>query len=383
MRRRKLFISLLAAVIVVLNTVSLGWAAADDMKHNISILAIYIYFALYVLIIAARSINQNSVESHAESVIHLTTLTTIACLLLGGTAILPISPPPVIEATGDDYVLLPVWYTMVGIYYVICIIAFTTPQGPPLHYSPGDIYSEKTVQSITNTDQENVCGITSTLLFFRVCILFLTVAGASPWGILLFSYTTKVVWLGNVATSLDIGDLPIVPGNMRATYNYTRMKKAMHQIKLRIWSWSPRPGSGWGLAYRLLRLNILPFTAELILAAVSAVLFYAPALFLQRLVEYLEVDPDRNDPGWGWVYVIGLFLSNVISFLGVFRLLPPWFHLIIWVSYWAIVVSIDNHYSGSVKNPAQYCSLCENTGSQRRRIFCFFIIFYQQRPCIF
>lgn len=138
---------------------------------------------------------------------------------------------------------------------------------------------------------------------------------ASPWDTLLFSYTTKVVWLGNIAASLDIGDLPIVPANMRATYNYARMKKTVREVKLRIFSWTPKPGSGWLLAYRLLRLNSFAFTAELVLASVSAVLFYAPPLFLQKLVAFLEVDPTRENKGWGWVYVIGIFASNALSFL--------------------------------------------------------------------
>lgn len=102
---------------------------------------------------------------------------------------------------------------------------------------------------------------------------------------------------------------------MRATFNYAAMKRAMREIKLRIWSWSPKQGSGWGLAYRLFRLNIQVFAAEFLLAAVSAVLFYSPAIFLQRLVAYLEVDSERTNPGWGWVYVIGLFMANALTYL--------------------------------------------------------------------
>jgi len=121
--------------------------------------------------------------------------------------------------------------------------------------------------------------------------------------------------LGNIATSLEIGDLPIVPADMRATFNYSIMKKAMREVKLRFRTWRPRPGSGWELGYRLLRVNWLVFTAELVLAAISAVLFYAPAFFLRNLVAYLEVDKYREDRGWGWVYVIGLFFANALSFI--------------------------------------------------------------------
>ncbi|TFK38174.1 multidrug resistance-associated ABC transporter [Crucibulum laeve] len=299
MRWRKFFISSLLAVVVILSTVALGWSTTNDERQETAVFALHVVFSLYLLVIAARSVVQEEVESHSQSIIHLTTLLTVVTTLLGSAAILPDAPPPVAQSLEDDAVLKGIWYAMFGLYTVTCILAYSTPQGPPLHYPPAGIYSEKTVQSITNSDQENVCGL----------------VGASPWDVLLFSYTTKVVWLGNIAVSLEIGDLPIVPGNMRATYNYTRMKKALRDIKLRIFSWSPRPGSGWGLAYKIVRLNIVALTAEMLLAAASAMLFYVPAIFLQMLVAYLEVDKNRENQGWGWVYVIGLFVSNVVTFL--------------------------------------------------------------------
>ncbi len=61
-------------------------------------------------------------------------------------------------------------------------------------------------------------------------------------------------------------------------------------------------------------VNILPFTALFVLAAISALLFYTPAVFLQRLVKYLEEDGKREDMSWGWVWVVGLFVSNAITF---------------------------------------------------------------------
>jgi hypothetical protein len=48
---------------------------------------------------------------------------------------------------------------------------------------------------------------------------------------------------------------------------------------------------------------------------VSATLFYTPAYFLRCLVEYLEANPGREEKGWGWVYVIGLFVTTATTFL--------------------------------------------------------------------
>ena len=102
---------------------------------------------------------------------------------------------------------------------------------------------------------------------------------------------------------------------MRATYNYTRMKKALREIKLKIFSWSPEPGTGWHLIWCMIRLNYVVLLVVLGLAAISAVLFYTPAFFLRKLVQYLEVDRNRENKGWGWVYVLGLFVTNVLVFL--------------------------------------------------------------------
>ena len=113
---------------------------------------------------------------------------------------------------------------------------------------------------------------------------------------------------------MEIGDLPIVPASLRATVNYFKMRRAMQEIKP-IGRWSPQPGSGWTLGYRLFRVNIVLTLVLIALAAWAACLFYTPAIFLNLFVAYLEKDDARRDTRWGWVYVFGLFFSNAIVFL--------------------------------------------------------------------
>jgi hypothetical protein len=183
--------------------------------------------------------------------------------------------------------------------YLIALMLFAEIINSSSSFPPERIYSDKTAANITNADAENVCGV----------------VGASVWDTLLFSYTTKVVMLGNIAESLDIGDLPIVPANMRAPYIYTVMKSALKTVHLR--ASFAKPGSGFELGYRLVKVNLGLMTYQITLAAVAACLFYAPAFFLRRLVQYLENDPTRSDRGWGWVYCAGLFFSNAISFISM------------------------------------------------------------------
>lgn len=128
---------------------------------------------------------------------------------------------------------------------------------------------------------------------------------------LLFSYTTKVVMLGNTAESLDIGDLPIVPGFVRAPYLFRVIRSTLSTIRLRRFMfWDIRPGSGWELAFRLAYLNRAIFAAQMALAATGAVLYYVPPLFLQKLVRYLETDPERHDRSWGWLYSFCMFATT-------------------------------------------------------------------------
>ena len=298
MRLRKILLTFILAAIVSLQTVSLSISAVEGVPAHIILYTLHLAFSLYLLVTSAISIkHQYSVHEHL--ILHLSALTCLAFVLLGTLAILPTSPPPrpIGTAIPDPVVPKGLFYATAVLYTIAVFIASRTPCGPPLHYPPSQIYSEKVVEQITSKYEDNVCGVT----------------GASVWDTLLFSYTTKVVMLGYTSESLEIGDLPIVPAGMRATLIYSTMRTAMRKFKLQIGRWTPKPGSGWELGYRLLRNNTGVLTLVISLAAVSAVFFYAPALFLQRVVAYLEVDPERKDRGWGWVYCAGLFFSNAVT----------------------------------------------------------------------
>lgn len=92
---------------------------------------------------------------------------------------------------------------------------------------------------------------------------------------------------------LDEGDLPFLPGDLRSSNVFL-------QIKVQ-----PESRS---LAMRLLAANAWNLTVSSTLAAVIAGLYYAPALFLNLLVKYLEKEPeDRPPQAVGFAYAFGLF----------------------------------------------------------------------------
>ncbi|ESK87928.1 atp-binding cassette transporter [Moniliophthora roreri MCA 2997] len=300
-RRRKAALCALATGILILQAVRLG-LTIEDGQTNQKVLAtnvLYLYYSLFLLVVSVRSLKHSTVESHTESILHITALTTLPSLLLGTFTILPNTPPFSELDLRVSFLTDRLWYATIALYILSCIIAFTTRLGPPLHFPPSAMYLPKTVEAITNQDKENVTGT----------------AGASPWEYLLFSYSTKVVMLGNDAESLEIGDLPIVPNEMRSVMNFKLMRKTLKDFKLRIFSWSAKTGSGWSVAYQLCRLNIRALVMQFWITVCSALMFYSPPFFLQLLVKYLENDPERRDRGWGWVYVFGIIMTNLITYL--------------------------------------------------------------------
>lgn len=298
MRLRKLLLTFLLVVVLAIETICLAWSAVEGDRSGVALYCIRVAFALYLVLISAFAV-KHEYGAHWRSVVHLSSLTFMAGLLLGTLAILPSNPLPISATSIEPTPAVPfdLFYVVAGLYIAACLLVATVPRGPPLHFPSDRIYSDKTLMAVTSKYADNVCGSVS----------------ASVWDTLLFSYTTKVVMLGNTAESLEIGDLPIVPADMRATHIFATMRTAMRKWDLKIRSWRPKPGSGWALSYRIVRVNTWTLVMLISLASTAAVLFYAPAYFLQRVVAYLEADPNRTDRGWGWVFSAGLFFSNAVS----------------------------------------------------------------------
>ncbi|VDB91250.1 unnamed protein product [Peniophora sp. CBMAI 1063] len=299
-RVRQFVLTLVLAAIVGLQTASLALSAGLALRSAIIIYALHTFLALYSLALSLVSIRQNEQRAHTVVTAHLAMVNSIAFLALFVVAILPDttlhaqiyslymqeSPPRVLDILRTVDVVL---------YLVAAVLTMTMPLGPELHYPVERIYSEKTVASITNQDHNNVSGST----------------GASIWDLLFFSYTTKVVYLGNTAESLDIGDLPVVPGNMRATEIFLKMRATLRTVKLdRFLFWKFQAGDGIELIYQLLVRNKVALTVQMFLASLGALLYYAPPFFLNQLVRYLEQDPERTDRRWGVLFAVGLFAST-------------------------------------------------------------------------
>lgn len=294
----KVLVTIILAAALAIQTASLAWSAVETSRPDIIVYSLQVIFALYLVVLSSLSVRQEY-AAHWRSLLHLGTLTCLAGSLLGIIFLIPSTPLPVALSSSEPTTVVPqgLEAAVIVLYITACVILINIPRSPPLHYPSERIYSEKTLMQVTSKYEDNVCGSVS----------------ASIWNALMFSFTTKVVMLGNTSESLEIGDLPITPADMRATYVFATMRAGIRKWKLRIGSWRPTPGSGFEIGYSMVRVNSGALFLVVILASVSAVLFYAPAFFLRKVVAYLEADPDRTDRSWGWTWCIALVLSNVVS----------------------------------------------------------------------
>lgn len=174
----------------------------------------------------------------------------------------------------------------------------------------------------------------------------------------------QVVMLGYATESLEIGDLPIVSFDMRATHLFQRMRNAMKNTKPVVLGWKPKPGSGWQVGIRLFKSNTFIILIQTWLAAFTAVMFYAPPFFLRRLVAYLETDPLRLHRGWGVVFALGLFVSGVILTLGGSLVLAIicFEHLTLSCSIWSTLVHQYHDSPGQVARTAQFHLVFQDVG---------------------
>ncbi|EIW76959.1 multidrug resistance-associated ABC transporter [Coniophora puteana RWD-64-598 SS2] len=327
MRLWKVSITANLVVILALETISLGWAAAalsgspshgdGDASAGTGLLLVYLFrilYALYTVTLAAGAVPLTTVRLHRNRVIHLAVLTALAFALQFAISILPISA--LAPAGSSAGALKALWHATLVLYALSAVLSWTIPTGPPLRFPPERVYAPATNAKASNRSTDNVSGST----------------GASVLDFILFGYTTRLVRLVQTAESLEIADLPILPANMRATFQFHKMRELLRVSPIGTWGKGKGDGKdggeketrpGWGLAWRVLRVNGVAFVAEMVMVALAAPLWFASPFFLQKLIAYLERDLERLHTRWGWVYAVG----QLVSLLMVHMLAAQFFSL--------------------------------------------------------
>ncbi|KAL5480838.1 hypothetical protein ACEPAI_9778 [Sanghuangporus weigelae] len=281
----------LLVIMVALGLLQVGYLVrmilADGWGRDALSYVLQTTFTLYALVLSIFAVRNPASSWHGRLTVHLSALSTLGLFALSALMVLPSDAVADMRQRIFRYNSLVLWA-------LAFFISVRMKRGPALHFPLERIYLNKLRPRTSTSDSgtQSVCDM----------------IGASLWETLFFSYTTKVVKLGYSSEALAITDLPILPGEMRASTIFARMKAACRKYRLR----HARPGSGWQLAYQLLRANEKGFALFVSGVLVISVLFYGPMLFMQKLVAYLESDLEERDPTWGWVYGVGLFMSSIV-----------------------------------------------------------------------
>jgi hypothetical protein len=234
-------------------------------------------------------------------------------------------------------------------------VAVSIPRGPALHFPLAKLYAPKVADSAFAAEQTlgrraNVSGESEGNIVSQLMFGYATngahvlphlyceghVLAVTRMTDLREPSTLAVVTLAGSSETLDVQDLPIVPSRLRAMPLFQRFRREYGSTQK---SRSRKRGSGWTVLYKVFRANLALFitrassnsscfsllqaligfecarSSEALLASITAVLYYGPALFIQRFVAYLEQDPTRKEPRWGWIYAFGLFAVSAVNLI--------------------------------------------------------------------
>ncbi|KAK8849677.1 hypothetical protein IAR55_005012 [Kwoniella newhampshirensis] len=298
----------LACNVVLLVFAIISRFADSDDKHTAILLpSLLLPAQLVTLLLGIWHLGQNEVSSHWATTIHNAANIFIQFIVLSFIALLPSTPlpssPVSVLALSTSYSRSPVEILKIVLpfLYLPPLFAILSIQrGPPLYLPLDVIYPRKildavpTDSSALDPTKPNVSSEVQTTV--------------PEW--LLFSYATNVIKKGYVSDSMDVWDLPILPESLRALPQYQNMKKIYGRPKGRLGRME-----GFNLLLKLAKVNSGLLCAQTILAAITAVGYYIPHYLLNLFIHFLENDPTRSEPAWGWLLCFGLFTSNAVMFI--------------------------------------------------------------------
>lgn len=166
---RKLLLLLVLSALVIVQTIALGWTiVADENTRELVSTVLLTAFSLYTLVLSTIALGHSEIYWHGRFTVHLAALSTSALVFLVTITILP--SKAVWELPQQV-----TWYTSLALWLLAFWLSARMKRGPTLHFPSERIYSEKILAGTTTFAEDNVCGIVD----------------ASPWEVVMFSYTTK------------------------------------------------------------------------------------------------------------------------------------------------------------------------------------------------
>lgn len=262
---------------------------------------------LATLLMAYWFFPQNETPSHWSTTIHLSFGIFTQFMVLGFLAILPSTPIPTkpisfasVSAHPPVNIITILTSAVPVLTFVPLLIILSIRRGPPMYLPLKALLPAKQIDRIPEGHPSLNPDLPNVTAEVQVTVV--------EW--MLFSYTGELIERAKVNDSMDVWDLPILPANLRAVVNYMWFKKAYGHPTRRLGKWE-----GYNLLIKLAKVNKWLLFAQCGLAAITGVMYYAPHLLLRYFLTYLENDPTRAHPAWGWVFALGILVSNLFIYL--------------------------------------------------------------------
>ncbi|CAK9783969.1 P-loop containing nucleoside triphosphate hydrolase protein [Cutaneotrichosporon oleaginosum] len=262
---------------------------------------------LATIIMTVWFLGQNETRTHWATTIHLAAGMFTQFMIVGFLALVPSTPVPTKPVSLALFTLHPplklisiLTAVLPLLQFIPLFIVLNIRRGPPMYIPVKDLLPAKIVEAIPLDHpclNPNIANVTDEV---NVTI--------PEW--MLFSYSAAVIERSKVNDSMDVWDLPFVPAQLRALPNFIEFKAEYGKRATRFGKWE-----GYNLLWKLAKVNKGLLIAQASLAAVTGVLYYGPHLLLNFFLTYLENDPRRTNPAWGWVFAIGILVSNLFIFL--------------------------------------------------------------------
>ncbi|WWC65828.1 uncharacterized protein I303_108450 [Kwoniella dejecticola CBS 10117] len=285
----------------------------EERTRSILLPALLLPSQIVTLVLISAHIAQSETYAHWATTVHLAIDIFVQFMILAFLALLPSTPmpsaPSQLLATFSrsdllslpQYTRLEILQSILPVLYVPpLIVILTIRRGPPLYLPLQALYPAKITEAVPDG--------TESLDPTKPNVSAEVQATVPEW--LLFGYATGVVWKGHVSESLDVWDLPILPKGLRALVQYRNMRSIYGNPRGRFGR-----TEGFNLLWKVAKANAGLLWAQTLLATATAFGYYIPHYILLKFVEYLENDPSRSTPAWGWVLCFGLFMSNAIMFI--------------------------------------------------------------------
>jgi hypothetical protein len=321
------------------NLWALGYYLASSSEREwstLSLLGSSVATHTYLILMAIQHLSQTNVPQHWATTVHTASILSVIWLCQAICVMLPDETP----GAGNNDIFAPQPGTSTAMRVIqICIalqpvlifpalavmVAFVR-RGPELYFPMEKLYTQNVLNSLKDhyANQGDQNSLVPEPLDDRRPNVSPEV-NTTIIGYILFLHVEPLLHKAKMATSFNTWDLPILQKDMRAMVGLKHMREVYgdtRKLKRR----SARPGlmgrldnlpEGYNLLAKVFVANKGLFTVEMVLAAITAGLYYLPAVFLRQFTKYLEDHPNRENIRYGWVLCFGLAASNAIMFIAV------------------------------------------------------------------